>query len=107
MQQLYRESLAFVYPSKYEGFGIPLLEAMRSGCPVIASNRSSFPQVVGNAGVLFEPDDAVDLAEVMLEIAKCGTDRDALVQLGFAQSESFTWKKVAQRTERVYRQLVD
>ena len=106
LQQLYSNSLAFVYPSKYEGFGIPLLEAMRCGCPVIASNRSSFPEVLGGSGILFEPDDQAELADAMIEVAKRGAMRDNLVQGGLARAVEFSWTKMAKETEHIYQTLV-
>jgi glycosyltransferase involved in cell wall biosynthesis len=96
----------FVYPSLYEGFGLPPLEAMACGTAVIASNTSSLPEVVGQAGLLVDPSDTEALAAAMDEVL---TDEDRRVQLAEAgprQARGFTWQKAARHTVSAYRQAL-
>ena len=105
LAKLYRCSLAFVYPSLYEGFGIPPLEAMQCGTPVVACNASSIPEVVGDAGLLFDPDKPDELTEILRAIVVDSIDRDALIQKGSEQAQQFTWEKTVAQTVEVYRTL--
>jgi glycosyltransferase involved in cell wall biosynthesis len=106
LAKLYRCSLALVYPSFYEGFGIPPLEAMACGTAVIASNTSSLPEVVGEAGILIDPQSSSDLAEAMLLLANNSLERDRLVSKGFQRVKAFDWQKTAAQTLEVYRSVV-
>jgi glycosyltransferase involved in cell wall biosynthesis len=100
--QLYGTAAALVFPSRYEGFGLPAVEAMSSGCPVAAARSGSLPEVVGDAGVLFDPDDAAAVAVGVEE----ALDRAAeLRQLGQVRARSFTWQACADVHERLYREL--
>lgn len=93
---------AFVWPSRYEGFGLPPLEAMQSGVPVISSDRSAMPEVVGDAGLLVSPDDSEAMAEAMVLVA---SDADLRVQLrtaGLARAKQFSWQRTAELTLRSY-----
>lgn len=92
---LYRGAIAFVSPSFYEGFGLPMLEAMKSGCPVISSKAGSVPEVVGNAGVLVNPKNVKALGEAMIEIAKNTRKRKSLVKDGLKRADNFSWDKFA------------
>ena len=100
---LYNGAALFVYPSLYEGFGLPPLEAMACGVPVVASNVSSLPEVVGDAGVLVDPQDtrglAVTLSELLADRERCAALRDA----GLARARLFSWEQAACRTLSVYR----
>lgn len=99
---LYFSATAFVYPSLYEGFGMPLLEAMSLGCPVICSNASSIPEVVGDAAVLFDPED-VDAIQESIETVVFSPDLiDSLVKRGHERIKQFSWSKCALETLRVY-----
>jgi glycosyltransferase involved in cell wall biosynthesis len=95
---LYSGALAFVYPSLYEGFGLPPLEAMACGAPVIASHASSLPEVVGDAGLLVDPLDVEDIAAAMVRVASDPVLREAMRQAGRARASRFSWQKCAQRT---------
>ncbi len=95
MPSLYREAHAFIFPSLYEGFGIPLLEAMASGCPVIASNTSSMPEVCGEAVLYFDPLDQTSLTKTMQEIILNDAVRNQLMAKGILQAKKFSWKKMA------------
>ena len=95
-------ALAFVYPSVYEGFGLPPLEAMACGTPVITSNRSSLPEVVGDAALLVDPDDRAGLAGAMARIVDEESLREELRERGLKQAQRFSWEETARLTLRVY-----
>lgn len=107
LQALYQGATMLVFPSLYEGFGFPPLEAMSNGCPVIASSVSSLPEVVGEAGVLVEPTNAAQLAEAMRQMLADPEWVERLRQRGYEQASRFTWKQCAQETVAVYRQAVE
>jgi len=102
----YRRAVALVYPSRYEGFGLPLLEAMVHGCPVAASSGGALPEVLGDAGLSFAPED-IDAQRRLIEslVASPGT-RDRLRALGLARAQCFSWPRCARETLAVYRSLV-
>lgn len=97
---------AFVFPSLYEGFGLPPLEAMACGTPVIASNRSSLPEVVGEGGVLVEPTDVEALAGAMEALLTDDALRAELQQEALAQAAKFSWQQTALETLAVYRKVI-
>lgn len=102
----YRHARAFVYPSQYEGFGIPPLEAMSSGCVVACSNASSIPEVVGDAALSFEPTN-IDAIRQSLEKACFDEDaRAGLLARGAARVREFTWDRCAQETVAAYRKVI-
>lgn len=92
---LYNLAQALVFPSLYEGFGIPLLEAMQCGCPVIASNTSSIPEVTGDAAIMIDPHSPEEIAEAMEKITKDSDLRSTIIEKGHAQSKKFSWEKAA------------
>jgi glycosyltransferase involved in cell wall biosynthesis len=92
---LYSKSDFFVYPSIYEGFGLPPLEAMQCGCPVISSKTSSLPEVVGDAGILIDPKSESDLTEAMKKVYSNEALRKELSAKGIEQSRQFSWEKCA------------
>ena len=96
---LYRRASALVFPSLYEGFGLPPIEAMACGCPVAASRAGSLPEVVGDAAVLFDPHDPAAIAGGILEaLARA----DELSALGPGRAATFTWDATARAHDRVY-----
>ncbi len=97
----------FVYPSVYEGFGLPLLEAMATGTPVIASNTSSLPEAVGSAGMLPPPDDAEAWADAMAQAIASQAWRAEACAQGRARARSFTWARTAAQTVAAYRRTLD
>lgn len=103
--QLYRGAQGLVYPSLYEGFGLPLLEAMACGTPVIASRASSIPEVAGDAAVLLDPNDDAAWA-VAIESLFDGTVADDLRAAGRQRAASFTWRRAAEATVDVYRRAL-
>ncbi|NEQ19657.1 MAG: glycosyltransferase family 4 protein [Microcoleus sp. SIO2G3] len=105
LAKLYRCSVAFVYPSLYEGFGIPPLEAMSCGTVAVASNTSSIPEVVGDAGLLFDPKAIGDLADILLFLLDNPIERDRLIEKGYKRAKAFSWDKTALQTLEVYRSV--
>jgi glycosyltransferase involved in cell wall biosynthesis len=103
LPDLYRGALLFVYPSLYEGFGLPVLEAMACGTPVITSDRTSLPEVAGDAALLVDPTRPEALAAAMASILGDRGLHQALRAKGLARAQSFTWEAVAQQTIAVYR----
>lgn len=103
---LYSRAGLFVYPSLYEGFGLPLLEAMTYGCPVVASNRSSLPEVVGDDAVLIDPTDVGSLAEGMSRVLNDPAFADALRVRGRLRAARYTWGQCAEETAAVYRKVL-
>jgi glycosyltransferase involved in cell wall biosynthesis len=101
----YAAATAFVFPSLWEGFGIPPLEAMACGTPVITSNASSLPEVVGDAGIMVAPTDVGALAAALREVLRDDGLREAMRERGFAQARRFSWRACAERTLRVYEQF--
>jgi glycosyltransferase involved in cell wall biosynthesis len=93
---LYGSARALVFVSYFEGFGIPLVEAMRSGCPVIAGNRTSLPEVVGDAGKLVDPFQVTEITDAMMELDANSDLRESYIQRGYAQAEKFTWDHTAE-----------
>jgi glycosyltransferase involved in cell wall biosynthesis len=100
---LYAGACVFVFPSYYEGFGLPVLEAMAAGVPVIASNTSSLPEVVGDAGKLINPHDPTALAHELSAILSDPSVRSVMRHSGLDQAKRFTWESCAKRTLDVYR----
>jgi len=103
LASLYRGAACLVFPSRYEGFGLPVLESMASGTPVVASRAGALPEVAGDAAVLVEPGDPEALAE---GIQQALGDRERLVAAGLERARRFTWSETARRTLEVYRELL-
>lgn len=102
---LYQGSSLFVFPSLYEGFGLPPLEAMSSGVPVVASNTSSLPEVVGNGGILLSPHDTSAWIKAIKKMLKDESFRKKMNKLAIDQSRKFSWEKCARETLNVYKEL--
>ena len=96
---------AFVYPSFYEGFGLPLLEAMACGTPVISSNISSIPEVVGDAGILVNPTDVEELSDAIQRVLGNDQLRAHLSKRGLKQASKFSWQKTAEKTVEIYNKV--
>lgn len=97
---------ALIFPSVYEGFGLPLLEAMACAVPVIASNQSSIPEVVGTTGLLVDPHDVEQLAQAMLQLTQAPDIRASLAAQALERSRQFSWANCARETANVYRRSV-
>jgi glycosyltransferase involved in cell wall biosynthesis len=103
LRTLYRHATALVYPSLYEGFGLPLLEAMISGTPVIASTAASIPEVVGNAALLLDPLDREAWTQAMIDVVNDEGKRAHMRQAGLSRAAQFTWNRTARLTLEAYR----
>jgi glycosyltransferase involved in cell wall biosynthesis len=103
---IYKNALAYVLPSLYEGFGMQALEAMSMGCPVVASKTSSIPEVCGNAAVYIDPEDARSISSGVRKVLNNQELRNDLIKLGFKQVKKFSWKKMVQETLRVYEKVL-
>jgi len=99
---LYTNATAFVYPSLYEGFGIPPLEAMSFNCPVVCSDRSSIPEVVGNAAEFFDPYEPESIANALEEVVYSLGKAQTLSQIGAERVKQFTWEKCVEETRSIY-----
>jgi len=103
---LYRLAAVFVFPSLYEGFGLPPLEAMASGTPVITSNVSSLPEVVGDAAILVNPLEPQAIAEAMRRVLTDAAVRDDLRARGFARARQFSWERSIRRVREIYGEVL-
>ncbi len=102
---LYQQASVFVFPSFYEGFGLPVLEAMACGCPVITSNTSSLPEVVGKSGILVNPNNTTELMEAMTQVLTDTTLAQNFRKMGREQAEKFSWEKTARATADLYEKV--
>jgi len=100
----YEMAAAFVFPSRYEGFGLPPLEAMACGAPVIASNVSSLPEVVGDAAILVNPENVFDIARGIREVLLDPELREQLIVRGRAQARRFSWERTARQVLEIYQE---
>ncbi len=103
---LYNMAIVFVYPSYYEGFGLPVLEAMACGTPVITSNISSMPEIVGDSGLLINPNDISNIENAIKDLLSNDLLRRKLSEQALIRSKEFTWKETAQKTLDVYRRVL-
>jgi glycosyltransferase involved in cell wall biosynthesis len=107
LHALYARARALVYPSRYEGFGLPVLEAMASGTPVIASRAASIPEVLGDAGLLLDPLDVSAWTDAVVRVAGSEALRRTMAAAGLARAATFTWERTARITLDVYRQALE
>ncbi len=103
----YGNAIGFVYPSLYEGFGLPVLEAMACGTPVIASNKGSIPEVAGDAALYIDPEDIGSIANAMEKLLTDRLLRDNLMKKGFDQLRKYSWQTCARKTHAVYEQTIN
>lgn len=103
---LYSGAMAFVYPSFYEGFGLPPLEAMQCGVPVITSNTSSLPEVVGEAGIMLDPKDVDGLCQNLQNIYYDSSLRNSMSEKSLAQAKKFSWERCTQETIAAYKMAI-
>lgn len=106
LSECYRAATAFVYPSKYEGFGIPPLEAMSHGCPVVCSSGGAIPEVVGNAGMYFDPDNPEELRTSLEHVATNEGLQANLRVRGHSRISAFSWDRCAEATAQIYREIL-
>jgi glycosyltransferase involved in cell wall biosynthesis len=95
----------FVFPSLYEGFGLPPLEAMAHGTPVVTSNTSSLPEVVGNAALMVNPENVFEIRRALKEALLDSEVRDRMKRLGYEQSQRFSWEGSVARILEIYREV--
>ena len=103
---LYQAAEAFILLSYYEGFGLPILEAMAGGAPVVAANCTALPEVVGEAGLLVDPNNPEQAAEALCQIISGGAQREQMIALGRERARQFTWERCAQKTLEIYREAL-
>lgn len=101
---LYAAATVFVYPSRYEGFGLPVLEAMACGVPVVTTNAASIPELAGPAAFQLDPSDTKHMAAPIIRLCTEEESRDMMIERGFVQVEKFSWEKTAEETLRAYRE---
>jgi glycosyltransferase involved in cell wall biosynthesis len=104
--ELYQRAALLVFPSRYEGFGLPVLEAMACGCPVVSSNAASLPEVGGDAVILVPPDDVAGFAEAMTRVLENSETAQSMRARGLARAAQFTWERTARETVAVYQKVV-
>ncbi|MBW1690536.1 MAG: glycosyltransferase family 4 protein [Deltaproteobacteria bacterium] len=107
LAEYYRNALCLLFPSLYEGFGFPILEAMACGTPVISSNISSMPEIAGDAAILVDPYNVVALAKAMHKVLTDGKLRKVLIKKGFGRVKNFSWEQCATDTLKVFSLLAD
>lgn len=105
LRWLYRNCFAVVYPSLWEGFGLPVVEALSQGAPVIASNVTSIPEILGDAGLLIDPHDVESMANAMRDLASGSGLRERLVERARLQGGRFSWREAARRVAGVYQEV--
>jgi len=106
LEALYRDAVALTFPSRFEGFGAPVLEAMARGCPVLAADATALPEVVKDAGRLLSPDNAGHWADAMLEMLEDEGAREAMRATGFERAKAYTWERSADILEDSYRHVL-
>ncbi len=104
---LYGAADVFVFPSLFEGFGLPLLEALSSGCPVVASNRQPIPEIIGSAGLLVDLSDADSFAAAIHRVITDESQRLSLRKIGISRSHGFSWRQTAASTLKVYNEVLE
>lgn len=103
--RLYTHAVAFIYPSKYEGFGIPILEAWELQCPVLLSNTSCFPEIANNGGIYFDPNDINSIVSAIKEIIFDTNKRKELIDKGNENLKNYSWQKSAKLHQEVYKKV--
>lgn len=106
LKELYQNALAFIFPSIYEGFGIPILEAFACGCPVILSNASCLPEVGGDAAVYFDPKEPTSMKDAVWKVISDEKLREKMRDAGYEQLAKFSWEKCADETKAVYEKAI-
>lgn len=105
LRNLYKQAEFFIYPSKYEGFGIPILESFSQKCPVLCSNTSSFPEVAGDAAIFFDPNNIESISKSIEMLINSENLRQTLIEKGNERVQKFSWTKCASETLSVYKKI--
>jgi len=106
LQDIYSGAILFVFPSLYEGFGFPILEAFASGCPVILSNTSCFPEIAEDAAVYFDPYSVLDIRQKIENVLLDVSLQSVVIKKGFEQVKKFSWRKTAEQTYQLYSRVL-
>jgi len=106
LRALYERALGLLFMSKFEGFGLPVVEAMNLGCPVISSDACSLPEIVSNGGMVFAPNDVISVANGMERLVTQSWYRENLIQAGREQAATFSWSRAADETIQVYQRVL-
>jgi len=106
LEVLFQEAAVYVFPSLYEGFGLPPLEAMAHGCPVVSSNRASMPEILGQAAVYFDPENKEEMASVIENILDHPDKSQELIKRGYQQIKKYSWWECARRTSDIYNKVL-
>ena len=106
LANLYSNAISFIFPSLYEGFGIPILEAFSCNCPCVLSNRGSLPEVAGDAAIFFEPDDLHSMFEAVKKVIEDQSLRNKMVQRGKERLKRYSWSKHVQDTIQLYNEII-
>jgi glycosyltransferase involved in cell wall biosynthesis len=106
LAKFYKNALAFIFPSLYEGFGIPVLEAFACDCPLICSNTSSLPEIAGEGAYYFDPNKEVSIKNAVLQVLEDLDLRKSLVVKGQERLKDFSWKKTAEQTKKIYESVL-
>ncbi len=106
LEVLYRQAFFYIFPSLYEGFGLPPLEAMTKGCPVVSSDKSCLPEILGNAALYFNPEDKNDMLVKMEKITGDKNLREDLIKKGYEQSKKYNWRECAEQTLEIYKSIL-
>ena len=106
LAQLYKNAICYIFPSKYEGFGIPVLEAFEFNCPVIASNTASLPEVGGDACEYFNPEDSNSILQTVEKVIEDENLRKLMTEKGKERLKNFSWENTALKTKEVYESII-
>jgi len=107
LNDLYKNALVYVFPSLSEGFGLPGLEAMKQGLPVVCSNQGPLPEIYGQAAVYFDGENVDEMAHIVLQITSDNSLRENMTKQGYLQVKKYSWQKCAQETLEVYNQVLE
>ena len=106
LAHFYKNALAFIFPSLYEGFGIPILESFACGCPLLCSDTSSLPEIAGEAACYFDPYSEASIQNVLLKVLEDTHLRNDLILKGYERLKKFSWQQTAEQTKKIYESVL-